>query len=305
MTEETFTRELERRADDVQGAPLTLADVRGKARSIQRRRRAAAAAVAAVVTAAILVPVALTRGGDGEGPDPAPSPTPSPSVVEPSRSDTSVLRDGVLTGPDGSTTPLDLETADVQQYGVLTDGRVVVAMSSIDDGPRIIRVYGADGELDAEHEVALNEITMSADDSLVGWVGLDSELNGQFVVLETGVTEPTVFDWGVPMPGESFGHIDALYGSDCANNGCTLLAGDFATTTSVITNTSEPAADLGASEPLRSERSALMGSGGRSPSRRVRASSSAARASTTRWPRWSSPGAATPTSGRSPRRGPC
>ena len=39
MTEETFVRELERRADDVHGAPLSFDDVRGRARSIRRRRR--------------------------------------------------------------------------------------------------------------------------------------------------------------------------------------------------------------------------------------------------------------------------
>ena len=40
MSEQMFTRELERRADDVQSAPLSFEDVRGRARSIRRRRQA-------------------------------------------------------------------------------------------------------------------------------------------------------------------------------------------------------------------------------------------------------------------------
>ena len=43
MTQETFERELSRRADDVHGAPFTFEDVRGKAVSIRHRRRAALA----------------------------------------------------------------------------------------------------------------------------------------------------------------------------------------------------------------------------------------------------------------------
>ncbi len=250
MTEDTFTRELERRADDVHGAPLTLADVRGRARSIQRRRRAAAGAVAAVVTAAILVPVALTRGADADGPDPAPSPslspTQSPSVVTPGASDTpasSVLHDGVLTHPDGTTTPLDVDTTDLQQLGVLTDGRVVVPVPGI----RKIRVYGADGKLDTVYDVDMNVIKMSADDTLVAWI----DTNFRVVVLESGKPEPTTFEWGVPMPGEAYGSIDALYGSDCANGGCTLLVGDFNTTQYALSQVTEPAVPLETSEPLR------------------------------------------------------
>jgi hypothetical protein len=70
-------------------------------------------------------------------------------------------------------------------------------------------------------------------------------------VLESGVTEPTTFEWSIPMPGEAFGSIDAVYGSDCANDGCTVLGGDFNTTTSKLSLTSEPAIDLRTSEPLR------------------------------------------------------
>jgi hypothetical protein len=254
MTEETFTRELERRAEHVHGAPLTLDDVRGRARSIRRRRQAlVTGAAAAVIATIIAVPVAL-GGSDSTRPDPAPSPSPSPTP-SPTPTETgvpvgpgtpgssSVLHDGVLTHPDGTTTPLDVDAADLQQYGVLTDGRVVVPVP----GVRLVRVYGPGGHLDAEYDVDLNVITMSADDSLVAWIDTDFRV----VVLESGKAEPTTFEWVVPMPGESYGSIDAVYGSDCANGGCTLLVGDFATTTHVLTQVSEPAASLETSEALR------------------------------------------------------
>ena len=251
MTEETFVRELERRADHVRGARFSIDDVRDRARSIQRRRRAAVAgAVAAVVAAAIVVPTALAGGPGRTSPDPAPpSPTitpttpPSPAPPTPGTPGASVLHDGVLTLPDGTTVPTDVDTAELQQYGVLTDGRVVVPVP----GVRLMRVYGPDGQLDAEYDVDLNVITMSADDTLVAWIDPDFRV----VVLESGKTEPTTFEWGVPMPGESYGSIDAVYGSDCANGGCTLLVGDFVTTTHVLSRVSEPAAPLETSEPLR------------------------------------------------------
>ena len=93
----------------------------------------------------------------------------------------------------------------------------------------------------------INQITMSADDTLAAWI----DENSRVVVLESGVAEPTTFEWGIPMPGEAFGSIDAVYGSDCANDGCTVLGGDFTTTTTKLSLRSEPGIDLGASEPLR------------------------------------------------------
>jgi hypothetical protein len=243
MTEDTFTRELELRAGDVHGAPLSFHDVRSKARSIRRRRRAAVSVVAAAAVAAIVLPMTLTGRGDST-PEPLPSPTPSPSpsVELPGASGTSVLQDGVLTHPDGSTTPLDVDMAGVLQVGVLTDGRVVVASSK----PYGVRVFAADGELESGPAVAINQITMSADDTLVAWY----DENYRVVVLESGVTEPTTFEWGIPMPGEAVGSIDAVFGSDCASGGCTVLGGDGATTTSVLTSVTEPAEDIEASEPM-------------------------------------------------------
>jgi hypothetical protein len=239
MSEDTLTRELERRAGAVHGAPLTVADVVGRARSIRRRRRAGAAVAAAAAVAAIAVPSALLGGPDGTGPEPAPPPSPP----APSPAATAVLHDGVLTHPDGSTVPIDVETSEVTQLGVLTDGRVVVATSF----PYGITVYAPDGTVESRPEVAANAITVSADDTLVAWIDDDARV----VVLESGVPEPTTFEWGVPMAGEAIGYVDAVHGSGCAAGGCTVLVGDTTTTTHVLTQVDEPAADLVTSEPLR------------------------------------------------------
>lgn len=247
MTEETFVRELERHADHVHGAPISLDDVRGRARSIQRRRRAAVAgAVAAVVAGVILVPAALSDGPGRTSPEPLPSPptmTPSTPAGTPGTPGASVLHDGVLTFPDGSTVRLDVDNADVQQLGVLTDGRIVVASSK----PYGVQVYGPAGELRSQHDVAINAITMSADDTLVAWI----DENYRVVVLESDVLEPTTFEWGIPMPGEAVGSIDAVLGSDCVNDGCTVLGGDFATTTTELSSVTEPGEDLRSSEPFK------------------------------------------------------
>lgn len=210
MTEETFVRELERRADHVHGVPLSFDDVRGKARSIQRRRRAgAAAAVAAVVALAVVLPAVL--GGHGErGIEPAPSP----------RGDTAVLHDGVVTRADGSRVDLEVDNADVTDVTVLTDGRVVVSLQQ----PYSIRVYRADGSLQEQYPVQLNMVTASADDSTAAWVAEDFTIR----VLESGVTEP-VERPGVPMPGEAVGLIDAVLDADH------LLVGDGTTTSAVVT----------------------------------------------------------------------
>lgn len=230
MTEETFVRELERRAGHVHGAPLSFADVRGRARSIQRRRRSTAAAAAAALVAAVLVAPSLLADGP-ERPEPAPAPVRPPGA--------SVLYDGVLTRPDGSTVPLDVDNATLLALGVLTDGRIVTA--SFD--PDAVRVFTPDGALQSTHDVGLHIITMGANDTLAAWV--DDEQ--QATVLESGVTEPTVLGKVPKVSGDS-GTIGAVYGEDCAGGGCTVLAGDSVTTTTEIT--AAGTTDLPTSEPL-------------------------------------------------------
>jgi hypothetical protein len=249
MTEERFTEELQRRAEDVRGS-LSLTDVRTTAHSIRRRRAAATGAVAAIVAAAIIVPATLIGGAERTAPEPAPAPpseTAAPSETTapsgPSAPASSVLSDGLLTRPDGTVTPLDLDTANLQQFGVLADGRVVAATSE----PYAVLVYGADGQLDRQYAVASNAITMSADDTLVAWL----DANFRVTVLESGVDGPTTFAGGIPMPGESPGSIDAVLGSGCATGGCRVLGGDYVTTTTQVTL--EDSSDIATSEPLRIE----------------------------------------------------
>jgi hypothetical protein len=189
------------------------------------------------VAAAVLIPASLL-GGSPRSTAPEPTP-PSPA------GHTAWLHDGQLTLPDGSTVDVDLDNQDVTQLGVLTDGRIVVATSQ----PQVIQVFSAAGEHAATYRVPTNAITMSADDTLAAWI----DDNHRVVVLESGVTEPTTFAWGIPMPGEADGSIDAVYGSGCANDGCTVLGGDFTTTTTTLSLRSEPGIDLETSEPLRIE----------------------------------------------------
>ena len=221
--------ELHRRGDALHGAPLTLDAVRGRARVIRRRRRAAAvSSVAAAVALVAAVPAVLSGSlGRADGPQPAP-PAPSPGAH------TAVLHDGEVTMPDGRTVALDVRTDDVQQLGVLTDGRLVLAMTK----PYAVRVFSGEGALLSTYPVAANVITMSADDDAVAWVADDFTVR----VLGSGAAEPTTLA-GIPMPGESAGSIDAVLDPQH------LLIGDHTTTSAELTP--DGLQDLETSEPLR------------------------------------------------------
>lgn len=210
MSEEIFTRELDRRADHVHGVPLTVADVRGRARSIRRRRRSgAAAAVAAVVALMVLVPTVLS--GDGRrAVEPAP----------PARPLTAYLHDGVVERSDGTRVDIGVDSPEVTQVSMLTDGRVVMAMQE----PYAIRSYRPDGTLEAQFPAGANRLTTSADGTAIAWVAKDRTIR----VLTSGTPEPAVLP-GIPMPGESAGTIDAVLDADH------LLVGDYTRTTGEIT----------------------------------------------------------------------
>lgn len=212
MTEEIFERELERRAGDVSDVRLTLGDVRGRARQIRRRRRAAAASVVAAAVALVaLAPTLLSGGNKASAPDPAPP--------RPTAPGSSVLHNGGLTLPNGEIVQLDVDNADVEQIGVLSDGRIVIALSN----SRVIRVYEPDGS-EADYGTPLNMITMSTNDDAVAWIGPDLKSR----ILASGAADPITMA-GVPMPGESYGVIDAVLGPEH------ILAGDFNTTGFEIT----------------------------------------------------------------------
>ena len=80
-SDDHITRALRQQADQIQEGPLTMADITGKARSIQRRRLLASVAGAAAVVA-VIAPVgilALTDSDNGTAP-PASTGTPTPST---------------------------------------------------------------------------------------------------------------------------------------------------------------------------------------------------------------------------------
>ncbi|MBZ5737562.1 hypothetical protein [Nocardioides mangrovi] len=226
MTQETFERELARRADEVHGAPLTFDVVSGRARQIRRRRRTAVVAgVAAAVAAVVLVPTALSGGGHDRAPEPAPAPTVPGAAV---------LHDGVVTLPGGGTVPVAVDNADVTQMSVLVDGRIVLALQE----PYGIQVYRPDGALEARYPVRYNVFATSARDDVVAWVAKDLSVQ----VLSSGTTEPSTWPRIPRLPGTD-GNISAVLDAD-------HLLIDDGTTTSVEM-TADGETDLATSEPFR------------------------------------------------------
>jgi len=242
--EERLGASLRAHADQLPGpdaAPLTLDGVRRRATSIRRRRRTAAGAglvAAAAVVVGIAVPTAsLLR-------DTAPSPV--PPAVAPSAPAASVLHDGVVTRPDGSTVTVPFDAGDVgsTSWGVLADGRVVAPVTYPGGAVRVV-VVGEDGDVEAEYPALQNVVTMGQADRTVAWVGPDSRVR----VLESGTGRPVAME-AIPMPGEGIGSVDTVIGSDCADGGCRVLGGDANETTVSMTGP-EPARDLGLPEPMR------------------------------------------------------
>lgn len=207
MTEETFVRELERRAERVEVAPLTFDTVHDRAVRIRRRRRVGVGVAAAVAVAAVAAPFALGGGTGESAPDPAPAPAGRGAAV---------LHDRALTLPDGRTVDLSVDNADVSQLGVLTDGRIVLVRG---DEARI-RVLGADGTPLADYPAETNAITMSARDDAVAWLGPD----GTIQLLRAGSVEPVALGRAELSP-EVYPTIDAVLDDR-------VLVGDGTVTTS-------------------------------------------------------------------------
>ncbi len=234
LTEE-LGRELHRRVDARYDAPLTLDDVRGRARGIRRRRRvAAAASIAAAVAIAVVVPTVLL-GGIGSNRSDVPQPAPAPA---PGRG-ASVLYDGVVTLPAGDTVSVDVANADVSQFGVLTDGRVVVA----NQAEQSVQVFAPDGSLAATYPVDLLAVTLSSTDELAAWTE-----GSRVQVLETGSTEPVPLAH-MPKSAGTIPMVDAVTGDHCAEGGCRAILSDGTTTTAEVSV--DGVRELATSEPLR------------------------------------------------------
>ena len=179
--------ELHRRADHVHGAPLTLHEVKGRARTIRRNRRLAVAG-GVLAVAAVVAPVAALTGPDlqrGDGPGPAtstpstgpttappsdPTQTPEPTrAVDPTESAQTpagqvavpYLRERTLVRSDG--TEVELEH---QYAGGVVYRDQVLAVRVDDGGPTTVDVIESDGSVsdtfpirsslvaNAEHTVA-------------------------------------------------------------------------------------------------------------------------------------------------------
>lgn len=221
---------LQREVSDLHDTPITLGDVRGRARRIQRRRHGVRA-TAAVALAAVAVPAVLLLGGTDDrtdGVDPA-----TPSITG-----TAVLHDGTVTLGDGSTVDLAIGDVDVSSFGVLSDGRMVLTT----DEPGVVEVFDADGAQVATHPVELNTFATGPTDDTAAWIAPD----GRVQVLVAGIREPI----GLQALPQRLGYwmVDAVIGDDCSMSGssCRVLASDGDHTTTVVSM--DEVADLDARE---------------------------------------------------------
>lgn len=104
-SDDHITRALRKQADQIQEGSLTMSDITGKARSIQRRR-ALATVVGAAAVVAVIAPigiVAMNKGGDNAAPPIATGGTPTSTPSTPS----------TPPAPGGRTYTVDLTPSDV------------------------------------------------------------------------------------------------------------------------------------------------------------------------------------------------
>lgn len=209
---------LEREVSGLHDSPFTLADVQGRARGIRRRRHALAAGVAAAAVA-VAVPSVLLLGSTDDrtgGLDPA-APTSSASeAVDATAQGASVLRDGTVTRPDGSTVDLAIGDDQVLSFGVLSDGRFVLTTN----GRQVVQVLSADGEPEATYPAELNAFEVGATGDRVAWIDDDRRVQ----VLESGAREPIGMQ-DLPAVRYQSWTVDAVLGEQCAVSGssCRVL----------------------------------------------------------------------------------
>ena len=215
--------------------PLTLDDVKGRARSI-RRRRAAVTGVAAAAVLAVAVPMGIAvTDGVGEDPENPPVAGPSTTPSEDGPAPDTGVKDGVLTTdvdaesyaptipylydgqvtlPDGESFPLQGEWDELAPLG---ESGVVVA----DAGREELQVVGPDGTVAATYP-STGTLAGSADGSLVLYVTPEGRLA---VLTQTGDQQelPPVPELQTPVPV-------GISGSDSCdpevNGGCVVYVRD-------------------------------------------------------------------------------
>lgn len=203
---------LHRRVDPIQHAPLSVLDVRRRARRIQRRRAVAAgAAVAAVL--AIAIPVGLSASGPSQRSDVPPatqSPSPTPQLasgtvlVDPLSAEAVAESPVPLMDVDGPSLVTPDGTLDLPRvFDTLTpylDGWVGVAVQDQPDLPaKTIEFLDADLDVTDDGGSATGGLVVSPDGQRIAW----SEYTGsrwQVVVADpSGATEP-VYTTFPPAP---------------------------------------------------------------------------------------------------------
>jgi hypothetical protein len=191
MSEETFVRELERRADDVQPRHLRFEDVRAAAYRIRRRRRATAAgAAAAVVAAVLLVPGLMGGSPRSDAPEPAP---PAPTITPGQRvsfdldaplgeaprvryqraaDDVVIDGEGEHDLPHGTTQVVAYEDG----YLVLADGASPLEVEQ--------RLYRLDADYRQTEDLgpALAPIVASPDGTRIAWTEVSADASADLVV---------------------------------------------------------------------------------------------------------------------------
>lgn len=232
LTEE-LGRELHRRVDTLYDAPLTFDDVRGRARGIRRRRRFAAVTTTAAAVALVAMLSTTLVGGLNRADEPQPAPSPS---IAPGAS---ILYDREVTLPGGETVDVDVPHADVSQFGVLTDGRIVVA----NQAKQAIQVFAPDGSLAATYPADPLLVTMSATDKLAAWIE-----GSRVQVLESGSAEPVALAH-MPKTAGTVPMVDAVTGDHCADGRCRAILSDGTRTTGAVSV--DGVRDIATSEPLR------------------------------------------------------
>jgi hypothetical protein len=212
---------LRRRADQLDDAsPLTLDDVRGRARSI-RRRRTAVSGLAAAAVLAVAVPIGMavddrvtSRPDEGPvaGPDTA-SPRPDDAGprelllttdVETSSGAPEIpyVLDGALRFPDGGEVPLGAEYTTVAAFG---EGWAAVRRD--DEGEAFLDLLDEDGSVTGSRPTT-GALAVSPDGTVLAWATPGGEL------LAGGPDEDPVSM--LTLPGEAVQPVGVVGSGSCA-----------------------------------------------------------------------------------------